>query len=183
MDEKMSSSFTDRFEAFKRFDEDRQDFIKALIETNNKLEHDLKIANSDHLDQLNSRRVWQERAQSYEIKLNETTINGFLLCLIDGDGYLDNLISQGATGGGEAANRLLNNIKCHIQKHDGAMHWKIIVRVYANIEGLLKKFAYIGFTEEEKALRQFVAGFTQSQPLFDFVDAGQGKERADHKIK
>ncbi|KAL8754885.1 MAG: hypothetical protein Q9199_004029 [Rusavskia elegans] len=185
MGENMSSSLTNRFEAFKRSDEERQDFIKALVEMNIKLENDLKIANSDHLDQLNSRRIWQERAQSYEIKLNETTTNGFLLCLIDGDGYLfeDNLVSQGATGGGEAANRLLNNIKCHIQKHDGAMHWKIIVRVYANIEGLLKKFAYIGFTEEEKALRQFVAGFTQSQPLFDFVDAGQGKERADHKIK
>lgn len=70
-----------------------------------------------------------------------------------------------------------------MQQHEGAIHWKIIVRVYANIEGLLKKYAYIGFTEEEKALRQFVAGFTQSQPLFDFVDAGQGKERADHKIR
>ncbi|KAL8640908.1 MAG: hypothetical protein Q9226_008693 [Calogaya cf. arnoldii] len=111
--------------------------------------------------------------------------NGFLLCLIDGDGYLfdGSLISHGARGGGEAANRLLNSIKHHLQQYEGAVHWKIIIRVYANIEGLLKKFAYIGFTEEEKGLRQFVAGFTQSQPLFDFVDAGQGKERADHKIK
>lgn len=58
-----------------------------------------------------------------------------------------------------------------------------MVRIYANLEGLLKKYAYIGFTEEERALRLFVTGFTQSQPLFDFVDAGQGKERADHKIK
>ncbi|KAL8851901.1 MAG: hypothetical protein Q9221_003224 [Calogaya cf. arnoldii] len=137
----MTSSLTDRCEAFKRSDEERQDFIKAS--------------------------------------------NGFLLCLIDGDGYLfdGSLISHGARGGGEAANRLLNSIKHHLQKYEGAIHWKIIVRVYANIEGLLKKFAYIGFTEEEQGLRQFVAGFTQSQPLFDFVDAGQGKERADHKIK
>ncbi|KAL8765568.1 MAG: hypothetical protein Q9209_007399 [Squamulea sp. 1 TL-2023] len=129
--------------------------------------------------------MWQEKAQIYENKFNESASNSFLLCLIDGDGYLfnDNLIGQGALGGGEAANRLLNNIKRHIQQFEGAMHWRIIVRVYANIEGLLKKFAYIGFTEEENALRQFVAGFTQSQPLFDFVDAGQGKERADHKIK
>ncbi|KAL8786114.1 MAG: hypothetical protein Q9213_002980 [Squamulea squamosa] len=129
--------------------------------------------------------MWQEKAQSYKNKFNESASNSFLLCLVDGDGYLfnDNLISQGALGGGEAANRLLNNIKRHIQQYDGAMHWKIIVRVYANIEGLLKKFAYIGFTEEENALRQFVAGFTQSQPLFDFIDAGQGKERSDHKIK
>ncbi|KAI4271764.1 MAG: hypothetical protein LQ337_005772 [Flavoplaca oasis] len=181
----MPSSLSDRLEAFTRLDEDRQDFIKALIDTNNQLENDLRIANSDHLDQLNSRRLWQEKAQSYENKLNETAGNGLVLCLIDGDGYLfeDSLIIQGAIGGGEAANRLLNNIKRSMQQHEGAIHWKIIVRVYANIEGLLKKYAYIGFTEEEKALRQFVAGFTQSQPLFDFVDAGQGKERADHKIR
>ncbi|KAI4099393.1 MAG: hypothetical protein LQ339_005985 [Xanthoria mediterranea] len=181
----MSSSLADRFAAFKRSDEERQDFIQLLIETNAKLENDLKTANSDHLDQLNSRRLWQEKAQSYETKLKETTTKGFLLCLIDGDGYLfdDKLISQGAAGGGEAANRLLNNIKRHIQQYEGAFHWKIVVRIYANIEGFLQKFAYIGFIEEEKALRHFVAGFTQSQPLFDFVDAGQGKERADHKIK
>ncbi|KAL8883519.1 MAG: hypothetical protein Q9215_008183 [Flavoplaca cf. flavocitrina] len=169
MDGNMSSSLIDRLEAFKRSDEERQDFIKGLIESNNKLENELKVANSDHLDQLNSRRLWQEKAQSYENKLNET--------------FEDRLISQGATGGGEAANRLLNSIKRSFQQHEGAIHWKIIVRVYANIEGLLKKFAYTGFIEEERALRQFVAGFTQSQPLFDFVDAGQGKERADHKIK
>ena len=63
------------------------------------------------------------------------------------------------------------------------MNWKIIVRVYANLECLLMKYAYIDFYEEKRALRQFVAGFTQNQPLFDFVDAGEGKERTDHKIK
>lgn len=78
---------------------------------------------------------------------------------------------------------MLDNIKRHIQPYDGAIHWKMIVRIYANLEGLLRKYAYIGFNEEEKALRQFVSSFTQSQPLFDFIDAGHGKERADHKIR
>ncbi|KAL8961266.1 MAG: hypothetical protein Q9183_005333, partial [Haloplaca sp. 2 TL-2023] len=113
------------------------------------------------------------------------TVNSFVLCLIDGDGYVfdDNLIKQGAFGGGEAASRLLDNIKRHVQQYDGAIHWKIIIRIYANLEGLLKKYAYIGFIEQERSLRQFVWGLTQSQPLFDFVDVGQGKERADHKIR
>ncbi|KAL8993667.1 MAG: hypothetical protein Q9169_006178 [Polycauliona sp. 2 TL-2023] len=182
MGETEMSSLLNRCDAFKCADEERQELIKTLIETNARLENELKVAISDHLDQLTSRRHWQEKAQSYESKLNETTTNGFLLCLIDGDGYLfeNNLISRGAAGGGEAANRLLHSIKRSVQQHGSV---KIIVRVYANIEGLLKKFAYIGFAEEEKAMRQFVAGFTQSQPLFDFIDAGQGKERADHKIK
>ncbi|KAL8684330.1 MAG: hypothetical protein Q9224_006431, partial [Gallowayella concinna] len=165
----------------------------------------LRTARSDHLDQLESRRMWQERAQVSEARLKESqgsaASNSFMLCLIDGDGYLashlslgmdsmltsskfnDNLISQGVIGGGEAATRLLDNIRRHIRHIDGAMQWKIIVRIYANLDGLLKKYTYIDFVEEKKALRQFVTGFTQSQPLFDFIDAGQGKERADHKIK
>ncbi|KAL8724507.1 MAG: hypothetical protein Q9166_007908 [cf. Caloplaca sp. 2 TL-2023] len=185
----MAISLGDRLEAFKQLDEERHDFIKELVEANTKLANDLRTARGDHLDQLESRRMWQERAQISEAQLKETqgsaASHGFVLCLIDGDGYLfnDNLISQGATGGGEAATRLLDNIKRYIQQYEGAMNWKIIVRVYANLEGLLKKYTYIDFIEEKRALRQFVAGFTQSQPLFDFVDAGEGKERADHKIK
>ncbi|KAL8704523.1 MAG: hypothetical protein Q9201_002333 [Fulgogasparrea decipioides] len=185
----MSTSIAERLEAFKQRDEERNTFIRDLVEANARLEDELRTTKSDHLDQLSSRRLWQEKAQSAEAKLKEThdvaAINSFVLCLIDGDGYLfdDSLLRQGAVGGSDAAHRLLDNIKRHAQAYDGAMQWKIIVRVYANIEGLLKKYAYIGFGEEEKALRQFVAGFTQSQPLFDFVDAGQGKERADHKVK
>ncbi|KAL8922353.1 MAG: hypothetical protein Q9208_005206 [Pyrenodesmia sp. 3 TL-2023] len=185
----MSDPLIERLEGFKQYDEDRQGFLRDLVDAYSQLERELTIARSDHLDQLNSRRLWQDKAQVAEARLKDsqesTAINGFLLCLIDGDGYLfdESLIRQGAVGGGEAANRLLDNIKRHIQQHDGAVHWKIIVRIYANLEGLLKKYAYIGFTEEERALRHFVAGFTQSQPLFDFVDAGYGKERADHKIK
>ncbi|KAL9001603.1 MAG: hypothetical protein Q9188_005435 [Gyalolechia gomerana] len=169
----MSTSLSERLEGFKQSDEDRYGFLRDLIEAYNKLEGELNTAKSDHLDQLNSRRLWQEKAQVAEARLRESQESAFD----------EGLIKQGAVGGGEAANRLLNNIKAYVQRHDGAMHWKIIVRVYANLEGLLKKYAYIGFHEEERALRQFVAGFTQSQPLFDFVDAGQGKERADHKIK
>ncbi|KAL8833279.1 MAG: hypothetical protein Q9170_004362 [Blastenia crenularia] len=169
----MAASLLERLEIFKQADEDRHSFLKDLLEDYSRLERELSTAQSDHLDQLNSRRLWQDKAQTAELKLRESQESAFD----------ENLIRQGAVGGGEAAKRLLDNIKGHVQRYDGAMHWKIIVRVYANLEGLLKKYAYIGFNEEERSLRQFVAGFTQSQPLFDYVDAGQGKERADHKIK
>ncbi|KAL8855474.1 MAG: hypothetical protein Q9178_007885 [Gyalolechia marmorata] len=168
-----ANTLADRLEAFKKSDEERHEFINNLIEANIKLENDLRTARSDHMDQLESRRMWQERAQVSEANLKRT----------HSEAFDDNLISQGTSGGGEAATRLLDNIKSHIQQYEGAMNWKIIVRVYANLEGLLKKYAYIDFYEEKRALRQFVAGFTQSQPLFDFVDAGEGKERTDHKIK
>ncbi|KAI4114669.1 MAG: hypothetical protein LQ345_004589 [Seirophora villosa] len=168
----MSNPLLERLESFQKNDEERQAFFRALIDAYSHLERELTIAKSDHLDQLNSRRMWQDKAQVAEGRLKESQDSAFN----------ESLIVQGAAGGGEAANRVLDNVRRHIQQYDGT-HWKIIVRIYANLEGLLKKYAYIGFTEEERTLRQFVTGFTQSQPLFDFVDAGQGKERADHKIK
>ena len=58
-----------------------------------------------------------------------------------------------------------------------------MVRVYMNVKGLTKKLLDIGFLPNEDSLRQFATGFTQNQALFDIVDAGRGKERADHKIR
>ncbi|KAL8715730.1 MAG: hypothetical protein Q9220_000397 [cf. Caloplaca sp. 1 TL-2023] len=63
------------------------------------------------------------------------------------------------------------------------MQWKIVVRIYANLDGLQKTYARAGLSKEEHALPHFAAGFTQSQPLFDVVDVGHGKERANHKTE
>lgn len=58
-----------------------------------------------------------------------------------------------------------------------------MVRIYLNMEGLLKTCRNQQVVQDEDSLRKFAVGFTQSQPLFDFIDAGRGKEKADHKIK
>jgi len=58
-----------------------------------------------------------------------------------------------------------------------------VVRIYVNLEGLKQTYISRGLYAEEVTLREFATGFTQNQPLFDFVDVGYGKERADHKIK
>ncbi|KAL8691427.1 MAG: hypothetical protein Q9218_003345 [Villophora microphyllina] len=185
----MSASSFESLERFKRSDEERYNFMESLVDKNQGLISQLKIANADLSHEITSRRTLQDKVQDAEARLKETQESAaskcFALCLIDGDGYLfdDNLIKQGAVGGSEAAHRLLDSIKRHVQHHEGSMTWKVLVRVYANLEGLLTKYSYIGYHEEGSSLRQFVAGFTQSQPFFDYVDAGQGKERADHKIR
>lgn len=58
-----------------------------------------------------------------------------------------------------------------------------MVRVFVNLEGLEQTCVDLHLSDSYGTLRQFASGFTQNQPLFDFVDAGRGKERADHKIK
>ena len=58
-----------------------------------------------------------------------------------------------------------------------------MVRVYANFAGLSRKLVRVGINGSVNDLAVFASGFTCSQPLFDFVDAGYGKEGADYKIK
>jgi hypothetical protein len=60
---------------------------------------------------------------------------------------------------------------------------RIVVRIYANTKGLARACALARIVESPSYVEQFAKGFTQSQPLFDFVDTGEGKERADYKIK
>ena len=84
----MSASLLERLEAFRQSDEERYGFLKVmkrqfdsvcranavqeLVEANSKLESELNTARSDYLDQLNSRRLWQDKAHIAEAKLKDS---------------------------------------------------------------------------------------------------------------
>jgi hypothetical protein len=60
-----------------------------------------------------------------------------------------------------------------------------MVRIYANLKGLSQTLARQGVGlcgNESRSLAPFACSFTRAQDFFDFVDAGEGKERADFKI-
>ena len=59
----------------------------------------------------------------------------------------------------------------------------IMVRAYANLKGLAQACAQSGKVKHVADLALFAVGFTKRQALFDFVDVGAGKERADNKIR
>lgn len=59
---------------------------------------------------------------------------------------------------------------------------KIVVRVYANIKGLANVLYKNGIIERPETLEDFARGFTRGKTLFDFVDVGYGKDRADGKM-
>jgi hypothetical protein len=48
---------------------------------------------------------------------------------------------------------------------------------------LAKKLAGCGIAKSPTEVWNFCRAFTLNQPLFDIVDVGMGKERADHKIR
>ena len=111
--------------------------------------------------------------------------NPFAVVLIDGDGYIfpDELLCQGGSGGQEAAQRLLNEARNYLSRFKGAKEWRIVVRIFTNLEGLGRKCQLLNIVNNTHVIREFAAGFAQSQALFDIIDVGYGKERADHKIR
>ena len=58
-----------------------------------------------------------------------------------------------------------------------------MVQVYLSLDKLAMKLAQVGLVRSPQDMRAFVQHFNVNQPLFSIIDVGQGKERADHKIK
>ena len=58
-----------------------------------------------------------------------------------------------------------------------------MVQIYLSLDKLAVKLAQVGLLRNPQELRAFAQHFSVNQPLFSIIDVGQGKERADHKIK
>ncbi|KAK7423241.1 hypothetical protein QQZ08_009137 [Neonectria magnoliae] len=110
---------------------------------------------------------------------------GFVAVVIDGDcmPFQDDLVKQGMAGGKKAASLLKQSIKEEIVKlmPSGSHHLKIIIRVFANVRGLAK--AWREFLPESLSLDDFVRGFNMGDAMCDYIDAGNGKECSDEKVK
>ena len=112
--------------------------------------------------------------------------DAFILILIDGDGMIfdDQYIQKGENGGKEAAALLWGFVRDYVTQKipNLSSDYKIVTRVYANIKGLGDACYRSGMLERASLIEDFARGFTRSKQLFDFVDVGMGKDRADDKI-
>ena len=109
----------------------------------------------------------------------------FVVALIDGNGYIfqDDLLRKGTRGGEEAAQCLLGQVSDYVQRNKGDNKWRIVARIFVNLDDLACKCQFLEIVSHTDLVRNFVVGFTRSQPLFDFVDVGPSKKRASHKIR
>jgi hypothetical protein len=57
------------------------------------------------------------------------------------------------------------------------------VCIYANMKGLALTYYYSNILDNTANLNAFIRGFNMGHPMGDFVDAGDGKECADSKLK
>ena len=98
--------------------------------------------------------------------------------------FNDGLIKEGENGGKEAAARLYDAVRDYIRHEipDMPSDYKIVTKVYANLKGLGDVCQRAAILDRSSAVEDFARGFTGSKHLFDFVDVGMGKDRADDKI-
>lgn len=104
-----------------------------------------------------------------------------VVVLIDGDGaiFLPSLIAEGKKGGHEAASRLTEGIRAHLDPHQFQLH----VYVFHNRRGLIATLKRCGHGEAAAVFDDFVVGFNQAAERFAMIDAGELKEGSDHKIR
>ena len=88
-------------------------------------------------------------------------------------------------GGEEAAELLRGSIRTYIQEHLPGIQVDMepVVRVFANMRGLGKTLVDAQILDSSEDLGRFVCGFNKKFTSFDFIDAGNGKECSDSKLK
>lgn len=94
------------------------------------------------------------------------------------------LLRDGEKGGRQAACLLRDAVKNWVSQFDPHVpnDYRIVVRMYANVRGLADVLVRAGIIDTPSRFEDFTRGFTRSDTLFDFVDVGSGKDRADAKI-
>ncbi|KAH7139137.1 hypothetical protein B0J11DRAFT_516140 [Dendryphion nanum] len=161
-------SLWDRFTQIKENDQQKSNFIEELI------------IRYEYISQQYENKLRQ--IQSYETSFQK---NPFIVVLIDGDGVIfkDEYIRIGEDGGRKAAAELYKTIQDCIQEGNAvASQVSIVCRVYAHAEGLANVLTRSGVVSHAEIVTRFFRGFTLEKALFDFVDVGPGKDRADKKI-
>ncbi|KAK5154287.1 hypothetical protein LTS14_006972 [Recurvomyces mirabilis] len=163
---------------YRAADAQHHDSHTQILEQYVALIEEYKRLKSDYEEERDSRERYKQLARGQER-------NPFVLVLVDGDGYIfdDDLVSNGAEGGQRAAHLLDEAVKRSLRER-GLENCRVMVRVYANMVGLskvLSRSKLVG--PERRSLAPFIANFTRSMEMFDFVDAGELKENADFKIR
>lgn len=98
--------------------------------------------------------------------------------------FLDTFVIAAEQGGMEAARQLRSAISEYVSRElKLPANIPIRIRVYANTKGLGSVYYHNDLLRSVGDLQTFVRGFNVGFATCDFVDAGDGKECADSKLK
>lgn len=181
----LPTTYRERLAQFKILEEKRIELIEELLDKLEKTEARLAQTELDLQSEQNVRRTLQ--SEVVEAKDRETALaqkqarRPFVLVLIDADAdgflFLDKYLTRRAQGGEQLADELLIRIKEYLRPlFEDADSIDIIVRVYANLEGMANFLVRDGRVRNLGQLRAFSTGFCGRISTFDWIDIGVGKE-------
>ncbi|KAF3037275.1 hypothetical protein E8E12_008346 [Didymella heteroderae] len=184
------AAFYQRYELLRQKEKAKTEFISELLTRYEYLSQQYQTLASQSQYNAQGEAAWKAEKPVYERYLQQyqraLSENPFVMVLIDGDGmvFLNENIRDGEAGGRLAASQLDIAVRNWIESEakEVPLSSRIICRVYANVRGLgdvLVRTGAIGAIED---FENFVRGFTRAKTLFDFIDVGAGKDRADEKI-
>ncbi|KIW03689.1 hypothetical protein, variant [Verruconis gallopava] len=98
--------------------------------------------------------------------------------------FHEHYLSKGEEGGRQAAEMLRQSTELYAREQvpDLPNEIKVVTRMYANVKGLADMCSRSGLVASPTLIEDFVRGFTRGNALFDFIDVGPGKDRADVKV-
>ncbi|OCL02108.1 hypothetical protein AOQ84DRAFT_424365, partial [Glonium stellatum] len=186
--EATAETFRSRLIELQTIEAKRTDLMGELLQRLEKSEGNLKKTALDLQNEQDARRRLQQEVSEMRVRESTSKQRPFAVVLIDADadGYIfqDRFITKAMKGGEQAADELLARTREYLRGIvNDSEKLDILVKAFANLEGLAMALVRDGRLKDAGQLRAFVTGFSSRLAFFDFVDVGVGKERADHKIR
>ncbi|KAF7870379.1 hypothetical protein EAF04_004125 [Stromatinia cepivora] len=182
--------FQEQFHKLKEVEEGKDQLVEKLFIRIKELESSLTETRLHLERESDTAKLYQSKLSDVQANLGriEERIdsNSFVSVLIDGDcmTFCDDLVKSSQQGGLEAVQRLRTKVREYVSKElELPIQTSIRVRIYANKKGLASAYIYNKILDSVDGLDMFVRGFNMGHPTCDFVDAGDGKECADSKLK
>ncbi|KAL1996492.1 hypothetical protein VTN49DRAFT_8092 [Thermomyces lanuginosus] len=178
----LTQTYRERYTHVKGVEYSKDKLVEELLALLDQLEKAYRKEKLDHEREVEYNRDAQIRLKEAERKMGRKS---FVLVLLDGDGLIfkDEFLRNGEQGGKDAANQLWKVVSQYISSNlPSVSSPEIITRIYANVKGLANACFNSGIIDDPSVMDDFVRGFNESRLLFDFVDVGTGKDRADDKI-
>ncbi|KAF2466897.1 uncharacterized protein BDR25DRAFT_235966 [Lindgomyces ingoldianus] len=174
-------SYRERLAQFRILEERRHELIEELLDKLEKTEAKLIQTELDLQSEQNVRRTLQAEVVEANERNNALARRPFVLVLIDADaeGFLfqDKYITRRMQGGEALADELLIRLREYLRPlYEDADTLDIVVRVYANLEGMANYLVREGKVRNLGQLRACSTGFCGRISSFDWVDVGIGKE-------
>ncbi|KAK3337556.1 hypothetical protein B0T19DRAFT_413070 [Cercophora scortea] len=178
----------------KGYDDQKHALIEDLFAHINAItlklsEAEVELRDKRDVIQLNRSRLEEVKTENQALKL-EKARHVFASVVIDGDcmPFKDELLRQGLDGGKKTASLLKQAVENELWSRaspdtDVSPNLQVLVRVYANMRGLAKTYKEMDILPDVASLDEFVRGFNMGDALCDFVEAGNGKECSDEKVK